>query len=369
MHTEHYKDCSHNSVNITQSYSSFAIKDQTPKATSTPYSIMFLPNTLTLAFLAATTAATPLPQAPTRVLRRELPSPSPYPLEETACKHEWKYLNFDIDNPTDVTHLKRLHGIICSGEMRALVSYGGGAAKTNTLSYKRFFPYEEGEDDYADVQTHVAAVLDLLYGIDSADGAIGSIVESFVVDNADFGDKYPDEANYVRCSDEGTLAYTAFDDNGNGSDSEGDAIESDGLEKIHFCDIAWSTRTFDEVTADCASLGAYPSEKMDTFSRIALHEMTHYSSVGPPIIREPEDDEGEMIKDVRMSDGGPAYGTVRAHALVDKNQDEFFNPFMAETNADNYAWMSLDALVSRHCATDTDGNNWEGFFTDNPPAI
>lgn len=159
---------------------------------------------------------------------------------------------------------------------------------------------------------------------------------------------------------EGTLAYTQFDD----------GEDEDGLEKIHFCDIAYDVVQFEEVVADCAALDAYPSEKMDTFSRIALHEMTHYSTVGPPIIGD-DDDDGE-IKDVTLTDPDDdetfgAYGPTNTHALVDEAQDDYFNPALTESNADSYAWMSLDALISRHCAADP--NNWENFFTENPPAI
>lgn len=102
---------------------------------------------------------------------------------------------------------------------------------------------------------------------------------------------------------------------------------------------------------------------MDTFSRIALHEMTHYSFVGPPNVN------GEMIQDLQMSDGETAYGTVNAHALVDEGQDDFFNPAVAETNADNYAWMALDALVSRHCTETPSGDEWQNFFKESPPKI
>lgn len=109
---------------------------------------------------------------------------------------------------------------------------------------------------------------------------------------------------------------------------------------------------------------------MDTFARIALHEMTHMSSVGPPIIRDHEDeDDYGLIKDVQMVDGDTSYGPQNAHALVDKNQDEFWNPALAETNADNYAWMSLDSLISRHCSEVIGGDDWATFFAESPPAV
>jgi len=113
---------------------------------------------------------------------------------------------------------------------------------------------------------------------------------------------------------------------------------------------------------------------MDTFSRVALHEMTHMSTVGPPIIGNPDDDEDGQIKDVPLYDGEAdedfgAYGPINAHALADPEQDDYYNPDLTETNADNYAWMSLDALVSRHCAKDPSGDKWADFFTESPPPI
>lgn len=83
---------------------------------------------------------------------------------------------------------------------------------------------------------------------------------------------------------------------------------------------------------------------MDSFSRIVLHEMTHYSSVGP------ETSLGLQIKDVRNADGTPAYNPSRAHGLLAPDQDD--NPAVTEINADSYAWMSVDAWVSRLCEAD-----------------
>lgn len=113
---------------------------------------------------------------------------------------------------------------------------------------------------------------------------------------------------------------------------------------------------------------------MDTFSRIALHEMTHMSTVGPPIIADPEDDDDDdgQIKDVSLYDDEgafAAYGPINAHALADPEQGDYYNPDLTQTNADNYAWMALDALVSRHCASDPSGDTWQGFFTESPPRI
>ena len=98
---------------------------------------------------------------------------------------------------------------------------------------------------------------------------------------------------------------------------------------------------------------------MDSFSRIALHEMTHYSSVGPATSL------AQQIKDVLNKDEERAYDPLRVHGLLDPEQDD--NPAVTEINADSYAWMSLDAWISRNCAADPTGNNWASFFTQNPP--
>jgi hypothetical protein len=49
--------------------------------------------------------------------------------------------------------------------------------------YKRFFPLTDEVENYDDLQDNVVEVLELIMGTSSSDGAIGSIVESFVVDN------------------------------------------------------------------------------------------------------------------------------------------------------------------------------------------
>jgi hypothetical protein len=98
------------------------------------------------------------------------------------------------------------------------------------------------------------------------------------------------------------------------------------------------------------------------------------STVGPPIIG----DEDGQIKDAMLFDDQDpddgdsrfaAYGPINTHALVDEAQEDFWNPALTETNADSYAWMALDALVSRRCATDVSGDDWQNFFTENPPGI
>jgi hypothetical protein len=148
------------------------------------------------------------------------------------------------------------------------------------------------------------------------------------------------------CEDEGNLAYTVVDEDG------------DGCEKIHFCDIAYK-KTVHAADVDCSSLDNYPSTRMDTFSRVALHETLHYSTIGPQSAL------GEQIVDQLNDDNEPAYDPERAHSLNDPEQDD--QPGKAESNADNYAWMSLDAIISNRCIEATGREPWHTYFTESPP--
>ncbi len=64
--------------------------------------------------------------------------------------------------------------------MRAISSYGQGPAQDVLAPYKRYFPESDPDNDY---QTHVKDVLGLTAGTSSTDGAIESVVGTFVVDN------------------------------------------------------------------------------------------------------------------------------------------------------------------------------------------
>lgn len=141
------------------------------------------------------------------------------------------------------------------------------------------------------------------------------------------------------------MAYTQVDENG------------DKLEKIHFCDSAYDRPTAGP-DVDCNSLDKYPSTKMDTFSRIVLHETLHYSTVGP------ESDLGDMIVDQKNDDDEYAYGPERAHGLNAEDQDN--QPGKAENNADNYAWMSITGWVGYICTNDPE-KPWDEYFPDDPP--
>lgn len=322
-----------------------------------------------LALAVAVARASVILDNPTQVVRRDPPAPSAYPLED-ACDHEWQYLNFNPDDDTDKSRLEKLHDVICSGEMRTISSYGQLAAQSALVTYKRYFPESDDDDD---TQGYVNDVLALIAGTSSTDGAIGTVVGTFVVDNlgklprllagivscvfslslslfdsscplihfADFAGNNPNEPD---CTDEGTLGYTLTD-------------ELDDREKIHFCDPAYTRGKFTDV--DCASLDPFPSTKMDTFSRIVLHEMTHSSSVGPDSSLE------NQIIDVKNTDGGFAYDPPRVHGLVDEDQDNQLA--LPENNADSYAWMALDTLISRDCSPPSTDDRWQDFFKEDPP--
>ncbi|RBR25409.1 uncharacterized protein FIESC28_01846 [Fusarium coffeatum] len=277
------------------------------------------------------TAVDAKPLVPSKVARAEPPEPSPYPLGE-ACGNEWEYLNFDPANEADQRLLRQLHDVICTGEVRSLASRGYTAAeeaKTGTNPVFNLF-FDPGEE----TPVVVSDVLKMIRGDDSSSASfIGAVVGEMVVDNKDFSQDFS-------CDDEGELAYTDDD-------------EADGLQKIHFCPIAYEKPNLESI--DCGALDSFPSEKMDTFSRVVLHEITHGENVGP------ESELSAQIKDIENDDEGTAYGINRAHALVrEKIGQEVYN-------ADNYAYMSLDAWVSWDCTPADNRDAWASFFPDPPP--
>lgn len=94
---------------------------------------------------------------------------------------------------------------------------------------------------------------------------------------------------------------------------------------------------------------------MDALSRIVIREIMHSSSVGPTFT------EGAII-DVPNADGVPAHDPGRAHGLLNPAQDDM--GYRAISNADSYAWMSLDAYISGKCGQ---GSDWSRYFTQDPP--
>lgn len=102
----------------------------------------------------------------------------------------------------------------------------------------------------------------------------------------------------------------------------------------------------------------FPSTKIDTFSRVALHGTTHYSSVGPQSALD------DKIIDATNNDRFPACEPPYAHGHLDPQQDN--QPGKAEINADSFAWISLESFISRKCSN-AQGDVAAAFFTENPP--
>ncbi|GKU07301.1 hypothetical protein FLAG1_07520 [Fusarium langsethiae] len=296
---------------------------------------MSLSRVLIIVCLAAVHAK---PLTPSKISHRQDPSPSSYPLEK-ACGNEWKYLNFDPNNEGHRARLELLHDVICSGELRGISSWGSFAASERQTSENMV--YDDFFDTEDETPEKVQDVLITIAGEQTEGSRVGPKVGDMIVDNADFGGSTGNS-----CENEGTLAYTVVDEDG------------DGKEKIHFCDIAYD-KTVHAADVDCGSLGKYPSTKMDTFSRVALHETLHYSTIGPVSAL------GERIVDALNDDDEPAYDPERAHGLNDPKQDN--QPGKSEINADNYAWMSLDAFISSRCIETTNREPWHKFFTESPP--
>ncbi|KAI1430663.1 hypothetical protein GGR50DRAFT_180273 [Xylaria sp. CBS 124048] len=265
--------------------------------------------------------------------------PVTYPLEGGGCTNEWLYLNFNPNSTIDNTRLRKLHGIICSGEMRAITSSGAASAGAGDLVYQRYFPANTTQDDF---QGHVNSVLTKIAGENVHEGQVGEIVGTFIIDNFDFaGICGPQSPSYAFKR----LAYTTRD-------------RYDNFEKTHFCNIAWSRPSLDKRSKECDGLGPYPSTGIDTFSRLALREMVHYSSVGPNSTL------GQSIGDVLNADCIRAYEPSRVHGLLDEDQDN--NPALAEINADSYAWMAVESWLNVFCSNSTTASDVL-FFTEDPP--
>lgn len=134
-------------------------------------------------FLAALslTVANAKPLVTSKVARADPPTPSSYPLGD-ACGNEWKYLNFDPANEADQGLLRRLHDVICIGEVRSLASRGYTAAEeartgTNAVFNVFFYPGDDNPDEVSDV-------LRIIRGDDSSSASfIGPVVGEMIVDN------------------------------------------------------------------------------------------------------------------------------------------------------------------------------------------
>ncbi|KAF7190834.1 hypothetical protein HII31_07993 [Pseudocercospora fuligena] len=302
---------------------------------------MYLAAGILAAWSLSSVHAKPLP-SPSQVVdkRADPPAPSAYPLGD-ACGNEWQYLNFNPDDDTDKSRLQKLHDVICKGELRALSSWGAAAAQDAKTSineaYDLYFATEN--PDSRDV---VYDVLMMIAGQSSTEGMIGEIVGTMIVDNLDFG---ADTNN--QCDEDGnTLGYTVKD-------------TLDKREKIHFCPAGFDLPTSGP-DIDCSTLDTYPSEKMDTFSRLALHETLHYSTIGS------DSSLGEQIIDAKNpGDLEYAYFPERTHGLIDDDQDD--SPDLPPVNADSYAWMALTAWVGYNCSPEDEKDVYDSYFPDEPP--
>jgi hypothetical protein len=119
--------------------------------------------------------------------RADPPTPSSYPLGE-ACGNEWQYLNFDTSSDTDRNHLGTLHNLICSGQLRAYLSWGYKSAVADNNIFKCFFK--------ADPDNIVPSVLSILQGTDASGTFIGDAVARMVIDNR--GKFLSDESNTLQ---------------------------------------------------------------------------------------------------------------------------------------------------------------------------
>lgn len=177
-------------------------------------------------------------------------------------------------------------------------------------------------------------MLKLLQGADEGFIEIGNVVRGMVIDNLgkflrlQLYHAYIAMIEPVPRTDFGSIAN--LDSTCESGDTYGytDTDTLDDREKIHFCDLTWDKPvSFD--TSTCDSQGERPTEMIDDITRIVVHEMTHYSTVGPASTL------AEQIVDQTNDDGVAAYGIERAFGVLDEDQDN--QPGKAETNADNYA--------------------------------
>ncbi|RBR27125.1 uncharacterized protein FIESC28_00069 [Fusarium coffeatum] len=300
-----------------------------------------------LLFSTSLAIANAKPISPSKVVRAAA-SPSTFPLGD-ACENEWKYLNFDSGSDADKAHLQKLHDVICNGELRAVAAWGVQAAedskKSTNVAYDVFFSAEE------DIPATIQDVLSRIAGQSTTEGKIGKIVGTMIVDNNGKCAAIPDTVDVLRdldfkgrCDGKETEAYTDTD--------------TDKREKIHFCDLGYD-KPIGGGDIQCSSLDKYPSIKIDTFSRVALHETLHYSTVGPASKLD------SQIVDQKNRDGDYAYGPERAHGLNDPDQDG--QPGKAESNADNYAWMAVTSWVSYLCTPEDEQDAWDSYFSEDPP--
>ncbi|KAI1337772.1 hypothetical protein F5Y15DRAFT_143634 [Xylariaceae sp. FL0016] len=293
----------------------------------------------TLGSLLLASGVTAIPATKTFVVPRNETSsqstdPSSYPGGDSPeCTNEFKYLNFDVNDETQLTHVRSAHEAFCTGWSQLLVFGSENIDDDDTTIFARFF------DNTPDTKDEVGQVYSAL--VDTSNGEAQSIVADMILDNTDF---------LGRCSESGGSDDEAVEEGGYWG------IDTDGREKFHICDATYDFPT-NPPDNDCSDLGDHPDISMETLARLILHEMLHFKSVGPPIFN-------SQIRDVDNEDGLAAYYPQRAHGLVDPEQDnsDGENAINAVTNADSYGWHATNSYYKYACNNveepGPNGGNW-----------
>lgn len=238
------------------------------------------------------------------------------------------YLNFAaVPGNTDDSYVNKIHYAMCF-EWPNLIASGIMSTLDLDPVFSRFFdPKTEGNDNS---QTNVEALFSIMYSINNGPKPL---MTSLTFDNNDFNCWCP-ETQATGCT-----PGTGSGDNGSDEeDAEAPEVEAyldtdtdnDGLTKIHFCNSAYSLPRL--ATEQCGNLDSFPSEKMDSFARILLHETLHWDQVGPMTSL------GHLVVDQKNEDGLDAYFASRTHGLLDPAQDS--QPGKCDSNADSLAWMA-----------------------------
>ncbi|KAI4864615.1 hypothetical protein F4820DRAFT_327929 [Hypoxylon rubiginosum] len=298
-----------------------------------------------LSFMLLASGAVAIPATKTFPVRgdktRRSTEPSSYPGGDTpACANEFKYLNFDVSDGDQLTHVQSAHQAFCTGWSQLLVYGAGNLDDTDTTIFSRYFVNND------ETKSEVGQVYSAL--VDTDNGEAQPIVAYMILDNNDFLGLCPEDGG----SDPDAVEEGAYW----GIDSGGDQ-----LEKFHLCNSAYD---FYNLPSDieCTNLIDYPDIRMESLARIILHEMIHFRSVGTPIFN-------SQIREEDNDDGIRAYYPQRAHGLVDAAQDNKNGETgeTAVTNADNYAWHATNSYYKYACNNVEEPGPNGGNWNDPPP--
>ncbi|KAI1772789.1 hypothetical protein F4818DRAFT_444168 [Hypoxylon cercidicola] len=276
--------------------------------------------------------------------------PSAYPGGDTPeCTNEFRYLNFDVSDNQQLTHVQSAHQAICTGWSQLLVLGSENLDDTDTTVFDRFFVNND------ETKSNVGDVYSAL--VDTSNGVAQPIVADMILDNNDFLGICPESGGDDDSDDDAgeNGAYWGVDDGG------------DGREKFHLCDSAYEFSTLPSDN-ECGDLADHPDISMESLSRLILHEMLHFRSVGTPIFN-------SQIRDENNDDDLRAYYPQRTHGLVDATQDNADGQSgeTAVTNADSYAWHATNSYYKYACNNvqqpGPNGGNWNDppRYTPNEP--